>query len=128
MGILKLPSMLEDLCTRLGVEVCHQDGDSVAQQKISVRCDNLDLADLCLSRQEITAEKHYVPGTLRWETRLGPQENCTDQLYVIKVCQMNLVINDYPRVQQPRNLEHRKTRAKKRRHIVFLYSKETARG
>ena len=78
--------------------VCHQDGDSVAQQKISVRCDNLDLADLCLSRQDLTAEKRYVPGTLRWETRLGPQENCTDQLYVIKVCQMNLVTNDYPRV------------------------------
>ena len=56
----------------------------MAQQKISVRCDNQELADLCLSREELTAEESYVPGTLRWETRLGPGDNCTDQLYVVK--------------------------------------------
>ena len=77
---------LIDLLTRnLYCAQCHGDGASVGQQRISVRCDNTELADQCLPRHQLTAEQHYVPGTLSWQTNIGPADNCTDQFYVIKV-------------------------------------------
>ena len=45
---------------------CHADRDNLARQKISMRCDGLDLADMCgLQREDLTAESQYVPRYLR---------------------------------------------------------------
>ena len=45
---------------------CHSDRDHLAKQKISVRCDGLDLANQCgLEKEDLMAESQYVPRYLR---------------------------------------------------------------
>ena len=45
---------------------CHGDRDNLAKQKISLRCDSLDLADQCgLEQEDLMAESNYIPGHLR---------------------------------------------------------------
>lgn len=61
---------------------CHEDAGDLRPQRLSVRCDNTELASQCgLASPDLMTPASYVRGQLRWDTVLA---NCTPELYVVK--------------------------------------------
>ena len=59
------------VCRNIFCALCHGDAARLADQSVSVACDNWDLAQQCgLATRQLLRAGHYVPRHLRWDTQV----------------------------------------------------------
>ena len=59
------------VCRNIFCALCHGDAARLANQSVSVACDNWDLAQQCgLGTQQLLRAGRYLPRHLRWDTQV----------------------------------------------------------